>query len=228
MRHSCQSRHQSIATRGFTLVEVTVSSALMLVVLAFLCGAYLFLQRGFGEITQLANARASQKRVLDAVGVDLRNALVPLTNAPSGTNLMSAGLAKTLPLTLELPMRYSGYESKGHRTGDPGRFSTWVAGEAAISTTTGKAFYSAAQRLTVVYTKSGNSLLRTISGTGVPSATREIAVFPSGFDLTFDCVGKAITPKLSFTPFNTHRSSIGTATDTLISSSIYLRARYNQ
>src|SRR4030095_9828191 len=121
------------ATAGMTLVEIMVALAILGIVLFMCYGSSAALQRGFAATTSWADARTNQLRVLDSLGVDLRNA-----TAKSFT-VSADGLTNTLPLTLTIPMRYPAYETTGPLAGDPSRSALLV--EPGVYATTGSMQY---------------------------------------------------------------------------------------
>ncbi|PYL04039.1 MAG: hypothetical protein DME32_02665 [Verrucomicrobia bacterium] len=187
--------------RGMTLAEIMIALGILGLVLSVCYTSSVALQRGFASTTSWADARANQLRVLDSLGVDLRNA-----TAKSFT-VSANGLTNTLPLTLTIPMRYqpnpilsSAYEATGALAGDPARSA--LALEPGVYATTGGMQYrdSSGQQVAIAvtykygasgtkrtivrqidwpYTATANSILALSSPlpTATNSASREVASF---------------------------------------------------
>jgi type II secretory pathway component PulJ len=142
---------------GFTLTETMVSTALFIFVTAAIYTFYIGLQRGSVFSVNWSESRVSQQRVLDSIGVDLRNAIG--VEVGSGTML----------LRLTIPARYAAYETSGFAAGDP-----------ALSSTNGLLVglnSNASGTNTVVYSQVNNIVSRIMTTSGGVNASRVVGDF---------------------------------------------------
>lgn len=166
---------------GFTLVELSVAMVVGILVLGGIMLSYMALQRGYAFSIRWSEARVAQARIIDSMALDLRNALTVSTSSGS------------LPLVLTLPARFSAYETKGSRAGDPHSASTMAS--LTINRNTGKPDYGAGT-ITVIYEKTGAAINRRIQQPGItPDPSRTVAVFEGGVSISFrNQNGTAFTP----------------------------------
>lgn len=205
--------------RGFTLIEMLVTVAVGSMVIGFIFLSYINLQRKFAFAINWSEARLAQTRVLDSMAQDLRNATAI---AVSGTSL---------PLTLTIPARFSGYESVGALAGDPQVGGTLTP--LVVSSTTGKVIYPGGT-ITVTYEKSGNSINRRVTLSGVtPDPVRTVGTFGGGVSVTFlDRNGAAYTAKadtlVPTVSATTGGFSASKPVTTVMTDTVFLRAAVSQ
>ena len=195
-----ESVSSSRRTGGMTLLELMIAVGIVGFVLLVCYSSSIGLQRGFGYSSAWTEARVNQKRVLDSLALDLRNA---------------TKIDFTLPLpvivTLTVPSRYSSYyrnavggvpaETFNAAAGDPtqaANAATWLWTTASPTPTAapvpppnqfGKIAYSNSNTISVTYTFSpdGTTISRKVVWTGGPAggASRDVATFPNGSTITF-------------------------------------------
>lgn len=203
-----------------TLPEVLIATVIASVVLGGLMGSYQVLQRGFAFSMAWTSTRTAQTRVLHSMALDLRNAIAVTTSTNSDPFI-----------TLQIPNRYSTYESSGPFSGDPGLSASRIA--PLISSTTGALYYSR-ENLTVTYHKTGNTIRRQASwveGGTTHNASRTVGIFPEAVEVSFlNSTGAAFDSNTDTTivPVISAKSqTYGAARDrdTILTDTVFLRGR---
>ena len=162
-------RGQPLASGGFTLVEMLVTTAVTTIILAALISSAIAMQRCFAAGDDYATGKCDQMRLSDYLALDLRRALT-VTPGSDGVTL----------LTATIPDFYD------------------TAGQPRVPTVTNNVvnYGSASAPVTVIYTKSGASILRKEGA----KAAVEIAQNVTDFQLTVQDLDKVVKTQITFAP----------------------------
>ena len=138
------------ARAGFTLFELSISTAVSLVAFIVLLTSYIGLQKSYAAVDAHSKGVVDQLRALDYISRDARGAF---------TTTVANGV-----LTLSLPDYYSVYDTQGNATSAP--VNPTITGSTVN-------YNTAAQPVTVVYSVNNGALNRqiTVPRTGVTSTS---------------------------------------------------------
>jgi Tfp pilus assembly protein PilW len=165
--------------RAFTLVEVMMTMGSGTIVLAAITTAGVALQRSFAAVENYSMAEGDQLRVSDSIAMDCRRA----TSAS-----VSGGV-----LTLTVPAYYDA-------SGNPQNPS--LSGTGAIQ-------YGGGGTVTIAYSQSGNTFVRSITKSGTTTTTT-IARNVASFTVTPQDLTASISCSIMFFPTFTRNTGSGT------------------
>lgn len=167
-------------TRGFSLAEVLVASAMTAMMFAALIYTALSLQHCLWATEDYSIATAEQQRAIDFVSRDLRRAYT-VTVSPDGA-----------VLTMTIPDCHVSYDADGNPTGG---LVTPIIADGVVN------YKDPTKPLTVTYSISGQKFIRqqTISATGAAS-TLVLASYAADFKSSFSDANSVASFSITFAP----------------------------
>ena len=173
--HSIRRRHT-----GFTLLEMMISVGISGILFAVLLTSGTHILKSLYVADDYSNESNQELRAMDFLARDIRGALT--FTIPTGGS----------SLTLTLPDYYATYDAQGNPTGSP-KDPVIASGVPGYGNT--------AQPLQVVYSVSGNNLLRqqTVQGTGA-TATLVVCSNVSNFQMNFVSLSTSVKYSITFLP----------------------------
>ena len=173
--HSIRRRHT-----GFTLLEMMISVGISGILFAVLLTSGTHILKSLYVADDYSNESNQELRAMDFLARDIRGALT--FTIPTGGS----------SLTLTLPDYYATYDAQGNPTGAP---------KDPVITSGVPGYGNTAQPLQVVYSVSGNNLLRqqTVQGTGA-TATLVVCSNVSNFQMNFVSLSTSVRYSITFLP----------------------------
>ena len=173
--HSIRRRHT-----GFTLLEMMISVGISGILFAVLLTSGTHILKSLYVADDYSNESNQELRAMDFLARDIRSALA--FTIPTGGS----------SLTLTLPDYYATYDAQGNPTGAP---------KDPVITSGVPGYGNTAQPLQVVYSVSGNNLLRqqTVQATGT-TTTLVVCSNVSNFQLNFVSLSTSVRYSITFLP----------------------------
>lgn len=167
-------------TEGFTLLEMMISVGIAGVLFAVLLTSGTQILKSLHVADDYSNESNQELRAMDFLARDIRSALT--FTIPTGGS----------SLTLTLPDYSTAYDAQGNPTGAP---------RDPVITSSIPSYGNTAQPLQVVYSVTGNNLLRqqTIQATGV-TTTLVVCSNVSNFQLNFVSLSTSVKYSITFLP----------------------------
>ena len=193
---------------GFTLSEMLVSLSLSSIVLAAAITSGVSLQKSFSAVDNYFTTHMQQIRIIDYLNRDVKRGLIVTTSVDLQT------------VTMSVPS----YIIQGGDTeavANPSLIGTPRAPTVAYTSSGWQVNYSPTNS-TVVYSISGNSILRTENGVVTTIASSTDQLVPSSTDVELantECANTSVT----FTPIFTSNGTAASRTGTSLYATAYLR-----
>jgi prepilin-type N-terminal cleavage/methylation domain-containing protein len=197
---------QSIA--GFTLSEMLVSLSLSSIVLAAAITSGVSLQKSFSAVDNYFSTQMQQVRIIDYLNRDVKRGLIVTTSV----DLQS--------VTMNLP-NYIIKTGDTEAVANPSLVGTPRTPTVAYTSSGWQVNYSASTT-TVVYSISGNSILRTENGVVTTIASSTDQLVPQSTDVELantECANTSVT----FLPIFTSGNAVASRTGTSMYATAYLR-----
>ena len=197
---------QSIA--GFTLSEMLVSLSLSSIILAAAITSGVTLQKSFAAVDNYFSTQMQQVRIIDYLNRDVKRGLIVTTSV----DLQS--------VTMNLP-NYIIKTGDSEAVANPSLVGTPRTPTVAYTSSGWQVNYSASTT-TVVYSISGNSILRTENGVVTTIASSTDQLVPQSTDVELantECANTSVT----FLPIFTSGNAVASRTGTSMYATAYLR-----
>jgi prepilin-type N-terminal cleavage/methylation domain-containing protein len=197
---------QSIA--GFTLSEMLVSLSLSSIVLTAAITSGVSLQKSFAAVDNYFSTQMQQVRIIDYLNRDVKRGLIVTTSV----DLQS--------VTMNLP-NYIIQTGDSEAVANPSLVGTPRTPTVAYTSSGWQVNYSASTT-TVVYSISGNSVLRTENGVVTTIASSTDQLVPQSTDVELantECASTSVT----FLPIFTSGGTVASRTGTSMYATAYLR-----
>jgi len=193
---------------GFTLSEMLVSLSLSSIVLAAAITSGVTLQKSFAAVDNYFSTQMQQIRIIDYLNRDVKRGLVVTTSV----DLQS--------VTMSVP-KYIIQAGDPEAIADPGTIGM-ARTPTVVYTTSGWQVNYSPSTTTVVYSISGNSILRTENGVITTIASSTDQLVPKSTDVELANTEYANT-SVTFMPIFSSRGSVASRSGTSLYATAYLR-----
>jgi len=193
---------------GFTLSEMLVSLSLSSIVLAAAITSGVSLQKSFSAVDNYFTTHMQQIRIIDYLNRDVKRGLIVTTSVDLQT------------VTMSVPS-YIIQAGDTEAVANPSLIGTPRTPTVAYTSSGWQVNYSPTNS-TVVYSISGNSILRTENGVVTTIASSTDQLVPSSTDVELantECANTSVT----FTPIFTSNGTAASRTGTSLYATAYLR-----
>ena len=193
---------------GFTLSEMLVSISLSSIVLAAAITSGVSLQKSFSAVDNYFTTHMQQIRIIDYLNRDVKRGLIVTTSVDLQT------------VTMSVPS-YIIQAGDTEAVANPSLVGTPRTPTVAYTSSGWQVNYSPTNS-TVVYSISGNSILRTENGVVTTIASSTDQLVPSSTDVELantECANTSVT----FTPIFTSNGTAASRTGTSLYATAYLR-----
>ena len=193
---------------GFTLSEMLVSISLSSIVLAAAITSGVALQKSFAAVDNYFTTHMQQIRIIDYLNRDVKRGLIVTTSVDLQT------------VTMSVPS-YIIQAGDTEAVANPSLIGTPRTPTVAYTSSGWQVNYSPTNS-TVVYSISGNSILRTENGVVTTIASSTDQLVPSSTDVELantECANTSVT----FTPIFTSNGTAASRTGTSLYATAYLR-----